>query len=106
VDEDDYRAGGLVHDLLDQFKRVLGALAEPHQGDVGSLPGGHRPHVSDFDLAGDHLVPQPGDDRCDQGQAISPLVGDQHAQMFGLAIAHRAVEPARVAAGSLFGRFP
>jgi hypothetical protein len=30
VDQDDDRAGGLLHDLLDQLERVPGALAEPH----------------------------------------------------------------------------
>ena len=77
-----------MDDLLDQVERVLGALAEPDERDVGSLPGGHGPDVLDLDLARDHLVSERGDDRRDQRQAILPLVGDQHAQMLGLAIAH------------------
>ena len=38
VQERDHRARGLVHDPLDQPERVIGALAEPDEGDVGSLP--------------------------------------------------------------------
>jgi hypothetical protein len=58
VDQDDHRTGGLLDDLLDQLQGVLGALAESHERDVGSLPGGHRPDVVDLDLAGDHLMPK------------------------------------------------
>jgi len=47
----------------DQFERVLGALAEPDERDVGPLPGGDLPNVCDLDLAHDHLVPQGRDDR-------------------------------------------
>ena len=88
VDEGDHRAGGLVHDLLDQVKRVLGALAEADEGDVRPLPRRHRSDVLHLDLARDHLVPERGDDRRDEGQAILALVRDQNAQMLGLAVAH------------------
>ena len=91
MDQDDHRAGRLVHDLLDQVERVLGALAEPDERDVGSLPRGHRADVLDLDLARDHLVPEGGDDRRDERQAILALVGDQHAQMLGLAVTHRCL---------------
>jgi hypothetical protein len=89
VDKDDHRAGGLLHDLLDQREGVLGALSQPDQRDVRSLPGGHGSDVVDLDLAGDHLVPERGDDRRHEGQPILSLVRDQHTQMLGLAIAHR-----------------
>ena len=42
MDQRDHRAGGLADDLLDQAERVLGALAEPDERDVGPLPGGRR----------------------------------------------------------------
>src|SRR5919108_1562165 len=31
MDQHDYRAGGLLHDLLDQLERMLGALAQPYE---------------------------------------------------------------------------
>jgi hypothetical protein len=88
VEEDDHRAGGLVHDLLDQTQRMAGALAQADERDVRSLPRRHRPDVFDVDLARDHLVPKSGDDRCDESQPILALVGDQHAQMLCVARAH------------------
>ena len=63
VEQDDHRAGGLAHDLVDQLERVLGALPEPDERDVGPLPGGHRADVVDLDLARDHLVAQADHDR-------------------------------------------
>jgi hypothetical protein len=36
------------------------------------------------------------DDRCDEGQAVLALVGDQDAQMLGLAVAHRRRQPREV----------
>ena len=91
MDERDHRASGLVHDLLDQVERMLGALAEADEGDVRPLARRHRSHVLHLDLAGDHFVPERGDDRRDEGQAILALVGDQNAQMLGLAVAHLSV---------------
>jgi hypothetical protein len=35
VEQCDDRAGGLVHDLLDQLERVLGALAETDERNIG-----------------------------------------------------------------------
>jgi hypothetical protein len=89
VDECDHRAGGLLHDPLDQPERMIGALPEPDQRDVGSLPGGHRSDVFDVDLARDHLVPQCRDDRSDESEAVLALVGNQDAQVLGLAVGHQ-----------------
>ena len=89
MDEEDHRARGLLHDLVDQGEGVLRALAEADQRDIGSLPGGHGSDVRDVDLAGDHLVPELRDHRRDERQPILALVGDQHPEMLGLAIAHR-----------------
>ena len=88
MEQDDHRAGRLVDDLLDQAERMLGALAQSDERDVGPFSRSHRPDVLDIDLASDHLMPEGGNDRRDQRQAIPPLVRDQNAQMFGLPIAH------------------
>jgi len=63
VDQHDHGTGGFAHDLVDQFERVVGALAESDQGDVGPLAGGYGTNVFDVDLAHDYLVPQVRDDR-------------------------------------------
>jgi len=70
VEQDDHRAGGFSHGLVDQFERMLRALAEPAERDVWSLAGGHSAYVFDLDLAGDHLVSRRGHDRCDESEAI------------------------------------
>jgi hypothetical protein len=66
------------------------ALAETNEGDVRPLACRHRSDVLHLDLARDHLVPQSGDDRRDERQAILALVRDQHAQMLGLTVTHPA----------------
>jgi len=63
VDQDDHRTGGLLDDLLDQTKGVLGAFPEPDESYVGSLPRRDGPHVLDLDFARNHLAPEGGDDR-------------------------------------------
>ena len=68
---------------------MLRALSEPDERDVGPLSRRHRPDVRDADLARDHLVPECGDDRCDERKPVLALVGDQHPQMLGFAVAHR-----------------
>jgi DNA-binding NarL/FixJ family response regulator len=73
----DHRAGRLADDLRDQLQRVLGVQTQPDQRHIGPLPGGHRPHLLDVDLARDHLVPQPGHDLGQQLQPLPPLVRDQ-----------------------------
>jgi hypothetical protein len=96
VYQGDHRTGGLLHDPLDQGEGVLRALAQPHQRDVRSLPGGHGSDVFDLDLAGDHLVSERCDDRRHQGQPILSLVRDQHAKLFCIALAHRGLGTAAV----------
>src|ERR687893_293688 len=63
------------------------APAEADQRDVGSLPGRHDSDVGNVDLAGDHLMPEVHDHRGDERELILTLVGDQHPQMLGLALA-------------------
>jgi hypothetical protein len=50
----------------------------------------------DVDLARDHLVSQRDHDGGDEGKAILALVGDQDAQVLGLARAHQRVRPGQV----------
>jgi hypothetical protein len=69
---------------------VLGALPEADEGDVGAFPRRHCSDVLNLDLARDHLLPERGDDRRDERQAIRALVRDQHAQMRGLTMTHSA----------------
>jgi hypothetical protein len=68
---------------------MLRALSETDQRDIGSLPGGYGSDVLDVDRAGDHLVSEVRDYRRDERQPILALVGDQHSEMLGLAVAHR-----------------
>jgi hypothetical protein len=88
VQKHDHRAGRLAHDLVDQLQRVLGALPETDERDVGPLACGDGTDVGDLDLARDHLVPEGHDDRSDEGEAVLALVRDQDAQMLGVALAH------------------
>jgi hypothetical protein len=93
VEQGDHRAGGFSHDLVDQVERVLRALPEADERDVGSLPRRHGAHVFHIDLAGDHLVSEGDHDRGDEREAVLALVGDQHAQMLSFAVAHRRLHP-------------
>ena len=75
---------------------MLRALAEADERDVGPLACGHGADVLHLDLARDHLVSQGDHDRGDEREAILALVGDQNAQMVGLAVVHPAGSPGRV----------
>jgi hypothetical protein len=88
VEEDDDRAGGFLHDLVDQAERVVGAFPESDARGVGSPSGGDGADVFDVDLARDHLVAEGRDDRRDQGEPVLALVGDQDSRMLGLRVAH------------------
>ena len=78
-----------MDDLRDQLERVFGGEAESHERDVGPLSRGDRADLSDFDLARDHLVPEPGDHLGEQLEPIAPLVRDQDTQMVNLILNHR-----------------
>jgi hypothetical protein len=88
VQQGDHGAGGLAHDLVDQVERVLGVCSESDERDVGAFPGGHGAEVLDVDLTRDHLVAEGHHDRSDESEAIFALVGDQDAQVVGLALIH------------------
>jgi hypothetical protein len=87
VEQGDHRAGGLLHDLLDEPERVRRALPEPDERDVGAFPRRRGSDVRDVDLARDHFMPEGGDDRCDKGESVLALIGDEHAQVLCLAMA-------------------
>jgi hypothetical protein len=93
VDQRDHGARRLADDPVDQAQRVVGALAEPDECNVGMLLRRHRADVLDADLARDHLVAEPDDDRSYQGEPVLALVGDQHPQMVGLPVAHATLHP-------------
>jgi hypothetical protein len=101
VQQRDHGAGGLTNDLLDQFQRVLGALAKPDERDVGSLPGRDSPDVFDLNLTCDDLMAKGNHDRGDERKMVFTLVGYQNAQMVG-AVSERLhtpiVNPPRLAA--------
>jgi hypothetical protein len=81
VDQEDYRARGLLHDLVDQGEGMLRALSETDQRDFGSRPGGYGSDVLDVGLVGDHLVSEVRDYRRGERQPIHALVGDRHSEM-------------------------
>jgi hypothetical protein len=75
--------GGGVARLLrrgrDRRARRRGALSRsPHR-------------LLDVDLAGDHLVAEPGDDLCQQRKTVVPLVSDQDAEGLDCDLADRLV---------------
>ena len=72
---------------------MLRALAEADEGDIRALTRRHCSDVLDLDFARDHLMPQSGDDRRDEGQAIRALVRNQHAQMLSLTMTHFPPHP-------------
>jgi hypothetical protein len=71
---------------------VFRALSESDERDVGSFPAGHGSDVFDFDLAGDDLVAERDDNRRYRREAVLALVGDQDAQMLGLAVSSSAAQ--------------
>ena len=98
----DHRAGGLADDLRDQVERVVGGEAEPDERDVRLLARGDRGDLSDVDLAGDHLVAEPGDDLGEQLEPVAPLVRDQDAEVLTLVLEHRhRALPTRCVVGSV-----
>ena len=54
----DHRARRLLDDPRDQPERILGALADGDERDVGRRVGRHRGDVGDLELARDHDMPE------------------------------------------------
>ena len=99
--------GAVIMDAPDKMAKVrdlfgidsdmeVPAFSEADERDVGPLAGGHGSHVLDLDLPRDHLVSQRDHDRSDQRQPILTLVGNQDAQVVGLAVFHRPLQRKRV----------
>jgi hypothetical protein len=55
--------------------------AKPDQGDIWALAGGHRADLSDVDRPGDHLMPEAGNDLCEQLEPVAALIRDQDAEV-------------------------
>ena len=70
------------------LERVVGALPEPDQRDVGTLLTGHVSDLVDVQLAGDHGVSERHDDDCEPLEALGALVRDQDAEVLRFAIGH------------------
>ena len=83
VQERDHRARGFADDLVDQLQRVLGAITQPHERDVGPFPAGHGTDVLDVDLPGYYFVAERDDSLSYQREAVLALVCDQNTQMLG-----------------------
>ena len=81
VQERDHGARRFADDLVDQLQRVLGAITQPYERDVGSFPVGHGTDVLDFDLPGYDFVAERGHDLSYQREAVLALVCDQDTQM-------------------------
>ena len=79
MEQDDHRAGRLLDDLLDQAERMLGALAESDERDVGSLAAVTGPTSSTSISRAITSCPRATTIGTTQLQAILPLVGDQNA---------------------------
>src|SRR4051812_47626476 len=63
----------------------------PTRATSGRSRAVHCSDVLHLDLARDHFVPERGDDRWDERQAILALVRDQNAQVLSLAVTHLCV---------------
>jgi len=80
VEDEDDRAGGVADDLLDQFERVLGALAEPDERDVGMFLAGQLDDLLDVQFLPDDLVAERAGDLGDGLGPLGALVGDEYVQ--------------------------
>ena len=79
-EQGDHRAARLAHDALDQLERMLRALAEAHQRDIGMQPRGQRPDVGDVGRCRDDPVLERLDDGRNEPHVILALVREQDAQ--------------------------
>lgn len=70
VEEGDDGAGGFVHDVVDHFERVLGALAEGDEGDVGLFLPGDGGDLVDLDAGGNDDVAEAGKEIGEDPEAL------------------------------------
>jgi acyl-lipid omega-6 desaturase (Delta-12 desaturase) len=83
MQQHDHRAGGFADDPIDQIQRMLGALPQSDESNVGPFAGGYRSDILDADLAGDDLVAERRHDRGNEREPVLALVGDQDAKLVG-----------------------
>jgi hypothetical protein len=89
----DHRATGFADNLLDQLERVLRRETEPDERDIRLFPCSHRGDCRHVDLAGDHLMPEPGHNLSEQLKPVAPFVGNQDPQPLNLVLDHPASSP-------------
>jgi hypothetical protein len=92
-EERDHRAAGFADDLFDQLERVLRRHTKSDERDIRLLPCSHRGDRRDVDLAGDHLMPEPGYNLSEQLKPVAPFVGNQDPQPLNLVLNHPASSP-------------
>ncbi len=82
LEDRDHGAFRLLHDARDQVERVLGALAQADERDVGHRLGGGGRDLGDLELARDHVMAHRGHQAGGDLEAFLSLVGDQDAKRF------------------------
>ena len=100
VEDEDDRAGGVADDLLDQLERVLGALAEPDERDVGMFLAGQLDDLLDVQFLPDDLVAERAGDLGDGLGPLGALVGDEYVQQRAIRALVRLGRTARPGAGA------
>jgi hypothetical protein len=58
---------------------VIRRDAQADQRDIGTLTGCHGADRRHVDLAGDHVVAEPGEDLRQELETVTPLIRDQDA---------------------------
>jgi hypothetical protein len=76
-----HRAGRLLDDAVDQLQGMSNVVSYADERDIGLNAVREVSDVCTLDLAGDDFVTERGDERCDDGEALLPLVRDQNAEM-------------------------
>lgn len=76
-----HRAGRFLDDAVDQLEGVRNVVSYADERDIGLNTVREVSDVFTFDLAGDDFVTERADERCDDGEALLPLVCDQDAEM-------------------------
>ena len=87
----DDRAGGLLHDPLDQLQGVGGVVAEADQRDIGPRLGGQRGDGAHVGGRDDDLVTERCDDAPHPLYALFAFVGDEDPELLVGAFAHRVL---------------
>jgi hypothetical protein len=81
VEDSDARACSLLHDDTDLIKSLLGALAEDHERNVGSLSSCVLPDIGERGVARYHVVTKSGHDTCHTLSPPLASIGDENPQL-------------------------